>query len=151
MSEFNKEVYENLKKEIENLNPKLAKVREDGNFITYKNLVNAYSDVLRLIEHCEEMIKQDNNVVYIDYERLENEKIRLHLYKNKIQYIVDNTKNNFSLDDLVHILSNHLNDNDIIYVDDRGFGIFIYDTLKEMKFRVEKLELVRNTDRQFNM
>lgn len=47
---FNEKVVENLKKEIENLNSSLENCRKSENFSMYKNLINGYRDVVRLIQ-----------------------------------------------------------------------------------------------------
>ena len=149
MSEFNEKVYKNLTKEIESLNPKLAKVREEGNFVTYKNLVNAYSEVLRLIEHCEDVMKTESNVAYMDCYMVSEGKMKVVLYKNQNVYAIDNTHCNLKLEDMVKVLSNKLNKKDKIYVDIRGFGISIYDNLKDMGFNVCKLEFINSNIKMF--
>jgi len=47
---FLQETVENLKAEARILNGKIAKARETGTEGTYKNLINALSEILRLIE-----------------------------------------------------------------------------------------------------
>lgn len=149
MSEFNEEVYDNLKKEIRNLNPKLTKVRESGDFGTYKNLINAYSEVLKLIEHCEDIIKSESNVVYMDSYTISEGKTRVILYKDQKVYVIDNVHCNFNVEDMVKVLSSHLNKKDIIYIDIRGFGIAIYDYLNNMKFNVKKLDFVNSNIKMY--
>lgn len=45
---FEQQIVDNLKKEIEFLNAKITKVRENHDFGTYKNLILAYKEVLGL-------------------------------------------------------------------------------------------------------
>lgn len=46
---FQEKVLSTLKNEIESLTPKLQKTRENGDYGSYKNLINAYREVLNLI------------------------------------------------------------------------------------------------------
>lgn len=47
---FEQQIVENLKKEIESLNEKIVKIRENHDFGTYKNLIIAYKDILNLYD-----------------------------------------------------------------------------------------------------
>ena len=149
MSEFNLEVYENLKKEIRNLNPKLAKVRESGDFETYKNLINTYSEILKLVEHCEDIIDSERNVVYMDCYMISEGKMKVALYKDQNVYMIDNAHCSLKLEDMVKVLSNKLNKKDTIYIDIHGFGLTIYDCLKDMKFDVNKLGFVNSNIKMY--
>lgn len=52
-TDFSFEVVKNLKAEIKSLNGILKSKRESTDFGTYKNIINAYSEVLRLIDKYE--------------------------------------------------------------------------------------------------
>lgn len=58
---FTEEVVKNLKLEVEELSKSLKKCREQENFSMYKNLINAYRDVVRLIQ------EYDYRLMYSEY------------------------------------------------------------------------------------
>jgi hypothetical protein len=58
---FKEQVVNNLKYETRKLNEKLQNLRKENNFGMYKNLITAYSEILRLID------RHDWHIMYSEY------------------------------------------------------------------------------------
>lgn len=56
---FNEEIIINLKNEIKSLNGKIKNARENGDFGTYRNLIVAYKEVLKIIQDIEYIEARD--------------------------------------------------------------------------------------------
>ena len=65
--DFNKDVLENLKSEITELNCKIKKAREEENWGTYKNIILAYTNVLDTINKYDKETKNKKDMIDIIY------------------------------------------------------------------------------------
>lgn len=60
---FNKNVLENLKGEVTELDFKIKKARQEENWGTYKNIIICYSEILQLVDKYEEEIKNEKDII----------------------------------------------------------------------------------------
>lgn len=82
---FTEEVVKNLKLESRALSESLKKCREKDNFSMYKNLINAYKEVTRLIQD------YDFRLMYSEY-KLENGKRQIAIWEQNADGVVRNHK-----------------------------------------------------------
>ena len=75
--------------------------------------------------------------------------MKVVLYKNQNVYTIDNAHCDLKLENMIKVISNKLSKKDTIYVDIHGFGISIYDCLKNMGFHVNKLDYINSDIKMF--
>jgi len=144
-NQFQDNVINTLKGEIEALTPKLKQTREDRDYGTYKNLINAYREVLNLLNDHYKIhgINTTNEKVnmYINYIVLPN--------KNKVEVLIRDKHymiwgNAFKkIEDFINPIKQIAeNENAIVYIDVNGYGIALYDLLSGINgLTVKRLRL----------
>jgi len=139
-NEFKDKVINTLKGEIDALTPKLKQTREDRDYGTYKNLINAYKEVLNLLNDYNRRyeIKPVSNIkekiAYVDISILQDtQRIKINIYCGNFIYILNDP--NLSMIDYAVSIKNIFKNDDyvILYIDAQGFGRSLYDILKAEK------------------